>query len=92
MTASAVTAMDYIVTFTSSHFALKAESALKKAEMAPRLISAPRAISSQCGFCLVLENCDCQDLAAKLKQLTVAFTHIYTRQLIDGVKHYAQQN
>ena len=84
--------VDYIITFQSSHLALKAESALKEAALVPRLISSPRAISSQCGFCIALENCDWPDMASQLERLNVQYAHLFTRQLLNGVKHYDKQN
>ncbi|WP_159440365.1 DUF3343 domain-containing protein [Vibrio quintilis] len=84
--------VEYIITFTSSHHALKAEQVLNEAGWKPRLIASPRAISSQCGFCLLLaDNNECA-LSEILTTLSVSYTHLYTRQSINGVRHYAQQD
>ncbi|MGR5145935.1 DUF3343 domain-containing protein [Photobacterium alginatilyticum] len=82
----------YIITFNSSHQALKAESKLKKAALLPKLISSPRAISSKCGFCIALEKCDRPTMPETLNQLNVEYTHLYTRKLLNGVKHYDKQD
>ncbi len=82
----------YIITFASSHFALKAEKKIKTQKLTEqiKLISAPRTISSECGFCLLVEDYDSSDLFEKLTEMNVKFNQIYTRTIIDGVKNYAK--
>jgi hypothetical protein len=83
---------DYIITFTSSQQALRAESLLGQSGITSRLITAPRAISSECGFCLLVKKTGADDLATELKDMAVEYSHIYIRQKMDGVTRYAQQN
>ncbi|WED23776.1 DUF3343 domain-containing protein [Vibrio sp. JC009] len=83
--------LDYIVTFSSSNLALKAESLLNKAGVRVRLVAAPRSISSECGFCLLLERLECSNLAEKLETLGAVYAGIFTKKQIDGVTEYEQQ-
>lgn len=79
---------DCIVTFQSSHLALKAEQKLAQSQMSCRLISAPRVISSQCGFCLLIENQSSQAVFEALDSLSVAYSNLYSKQPRQGVNHY----
>lgn len=83
--------VEHIITFTSSQQALRAESLLGQSGITSRLITAPRAISSECGFCLLVKKAS-DDLATELKDMAVEYSHIYIRQKMDGVTRYAQQN
>ncbi len=49
---------NYLVTFLSTHHALKAEKSLKKKNGRIDLIPTPREISSKCGFSLYLADPD----------------------------------
>lgn len=82
----------YIITFASSHFALKAEKKIKAEKLTEqiKLISAPRTISSECGFCLLIEEYEQSNLFETLTEMNVKFNQIYTRTIIDGVKTYAK--
>ncbi|MGF1763907.1 DUF3343 domain-containing protein [Aliivibrio kagoshimensis] len=84
----------YIITFPSSHFALKAEKKIKKQQLTEQitLISAPRSISSECGFCLLLDDYPHDDLFERLSDMNLNFHHIYIKKTIDGVKTYAKSN
>lgn len=48
--------MSYLLAFGSTHKALKAESVLRKAEIAFRLMPAPRSLSSYCDLMLEVED------------------------------------
>ncbi|HUW71543.1 MAG TPA: DUF3343 domain-containing protein [bacterium] len=45
-----------IITFESSHMAIRAERALKVLGITVDLIPVPRQISSACGFCLIVPS------------------------------------
>lgn len=45
-----------ILTFRTTHDALRGEAALKSAGLAGELIPVPRQIASDCGFCLLLDR------------------------------------
>lgn len=87
-------ACDHIVTFSSSHNALHSEKLFEGAEFSaiPKLISAPRSISSECGFCLLLPVCFYDELLNFLKSSACQFQNIYSRKIINGVKYYAREN
>jgi hypothetical protein len=48
--------MSFLATFPSSHAALAAERRLLDQGLAVELVPVPRQISSDCGFCLLLES------------------------------------
>lgn len=85
---------DFIITFASSHYALKAERSfsLVAKEIKAKLISAPRTISTQCGFCLLLVNCTSTKLRTLIGETGVHYQNIYSRETIDGVKYYARED
>ncbi len=64
----------YLVTFFSTHHALKAEKLLKEKINGITLIPTPREISSECGFSLFLEktNDSPQELLSSLP-----YEHLY---------------
>ena len=64
----------YLVTFFSTHHALKAEKLLKEKIKGVTLIPTPREISSECGFSLFLENTNDspQELLSSL-----SYEHLY---------------
>lgn len=88
------TQLDLILTFPSSHFALKAEQELERLDLSvkSKLISAPRSISSQCGFCLLITSCQVQPLIQAIVQAEIQYQYIYIRQIIDGVKTYVRKD
>jgi len=47
--------MDGLITFFASHYALRAETVLKRGGLAARLIAGPRDISPNCGVALRFE-------------------------------------
>jgi len=60
-------AINCYVTFPTTFYAIRAESLLKKKEVAFRMVPVPRAISSSCGTAL---RCDCSDLLPIRRYLT----------------------
>jgi len=57
--------LEGVVTFFSSHHALRAESVLKKGEQPVRLVPGPREISPNCGVALRFDY-SARDLVARL--------------------------
>jgi len=51
-----------LATFESSHAALRAEARMKAQGLPVELIPVPRQINSECGFCLLCETEDPEDL------------------------------
>ena len=62
---------EFIITFASTHDALKAEKELKKNFSGISLIPTPRKISSECGFVLSL-SCDETELLNSIKNIRYA--------------------
>ena len=52
---------NYLITFPSTHYALKAEANLKRNGFKVNLIPIPRDISSDCGIALTLQCLDLQE-------------------------------
>lgn len=80
----------YLVTFLSTHHALKAEKILKKEESGIDLIPTPREISSECGFSIFIEN-----TVRKPEQIlkNIDYEHIYMINYSpDGEKNYEKNN
>jgi hypothetical protein len=50
--------MNYVVTFTTEHYVMKSEKALKQKGLTVRLIPTPRHISSDCGMALEITGTD----------------------------------
>jgi hypothetical protein len=68
---------DGIVTFYSSHFALRAESLLKKNSMDCRLIPGPKELSPNCGVALQFKYEDKLKLMGIFSQGKVCFEAIH---------------
>jgi hypothetical protein len=77
---------DFLVTFISTHHALKAEADIKKVSAGIILIPTPREISSECGFSLLVK--DGKMDIVKLKKF-ILYEHVYIiRQTETGEKEY----
>ena len=50
--------MTYVITFTTVHYVMKAETILKQKGLSVRLIPTPRHISSDCGMALEITDTD----------------------------------
>jgi hypothetical protein len=75
-------ALDGLLTFFGSYHALRAESVLKKAGHAVRLVPGPRAISPNCGVALRFAHERKEETAALLEQGSVQYEaiHLYPEQ------------
>jgi hypothetical protein len=69
--------LEGVVTFFSSHHALRAESVLKKAEHHVRLIPGPREISANCGVALRFDYAAREPVAALLAANGVQIENIH---------------
>ena len=56
-----------VITFPSTHYALRAEKLLKDAHMEIALVPVPRHISSDCGICVELD-CEVAERAMQILQ------------------------
>ena len=81
---------NYLVTFFSTHHALKAEKILKKDHENIDLIPTPREISSECGFSVLIRESSAEP-ESLLKG--IKFENIYTVKInSDGGKYYEKNN
>jgi hypothetical protein len=74
--------LEGIVTFFGSHHALRAESVLKKAGHAVRLVPGPREISPNCGVALRIVHEKKDEIAGLLGKSSVQF---------EAIHHYPEQ-
>jgi hypothetical protein len=74
--------LEGVVTFFGSHHALRAESVLKKAGHAVRLVPGPREISPNCGVALRFVQERKGEIADLLKQSSVQY---------EGIHHYPEK-
>ena len=81
---------DFLVTFFSTHHALKAEKYLKNIISGIDLIPTPREINSECGFSVLIKYFD--DKPSTLFK-DLSYEHIYQIKYNDkGVKTYEKNN
>lgn len=66
-----------IITFSSTHHALKAEKILKKADIPAKVIPVPRDISSDCGVALRFEKQFEDDVKTELNVENIEIAGIY---------------
>jgi len=66
-----------IITFHSSHFALKAKKVLEKNGKKPETIPVPREFSSECGFCCKVPWDEKEVSEHILRENDVVFDSIY---------------
>lgn len=79
---------DYIITFLSSHHAIKAEKRFKTGNFEIELIPTPRPISSECGFTLYAKNDVVEKIKEFLQQKKLNFAEIYKIEYSNGEKKY----
>jgi hypothetical protein len=67
-----------VLTFHSTHDALRAEKLLLQAGLHPQCIPVPRQLSANCGIALCLPPTDCQQAESLLAQqgVTLGGTHL----------------
>ncbi len=69
---------DYIITFLSSHHAIKAEKRFKTGNFEIELITTPRPISAECGVTLYAKNDGVYKTKEVLQQKKLKSAEIYT--------------
>lgn len=71
--------MDGLISFFASHYALRAETMLKRNGLAGKLVPGPRDLSPNCGVALRFEYAQRETVLAMLAAKRVQ---------VDGVHHY----
>ena len=82
--------MDHVITFISTHHAIKAEKRLKAGNFELELIPTPRDLSSECGFTLLVKNCESQPLVIFLEEDNLSLDRIYRVNEKNGDKLYEE--
>jgi len=77
-----------VVTFGSTHQALKAEDIFKELQLDFELIPIPREISAECGFALLVNYNDTAEIKKTCDKKKIRFSGIYEIQINDGEKYY----
>lgn len=73
-----------LITFGTTHHALRAEQVVGGSLSSAMLIPLPREISSDCGLALRFHQANLQEIKSKLKEAGVAITGIYYCRKIKG--------
>ena len=71
--------MDGLISFFASHYALRAETMMKRSGLAAQLVPGPRDLSPNCGVALRFEYAQREAVLAML---------VAKRVPVDGVHHY----
>ena len=71
--------MDGLISFFASHYAIRAESVLKRSGFASRLVPGPKELSPNCGVALRFEWAQREDVLAALaaKKVQIEGIHLY---------------
>jgi hypothetical protein len=72
--------MEYILAFGSAHKALKAESILKEADMAFRLLPAPRALVVHCDLVISVADVDLKEAKETLDASGLKLKAVYRKE------------
>ena len=83
--------MEYIITFTSTSFAIKAEKTLLAQELQVGVLPLPSQISAGCGICLRIKPEEIRSAAGFLRDAQVGEMGFYFRQVQDGRYVYQKE-
>jgi len=83
--------MDFVITFQSSHQAIKAERKFMKNHKID-LIPTPREISSECGFSLKISETELSAILDLLNEQSLKYANIYSLTVHKGEKRYEENN
>jgi len=78
--------MEYILGFGSPHRALKAEEALKIADLPFRLLPVPRALDASCGLVISVKDGAFEKARGVLEKIGLRPRNIYRKEGEDYVK------
>lgn len=80
--------MQVLITFDSTHHALRGEQILEQAGLGPDIIPTPREITASCGLSLSLLASDAQSAVQLLREANVEYRAVYDLLKVAGVKSY----
>jgi len=83
--------MNYVITFESSHHAIKAERKFMKSHKTD-LIPTPREISSECGFSLKISETELTSILELFIENSLKYAKIYSLTVQEGEKRYEENN
>lgn len=83
--------MDFVITFQSSHHAIKAERKFMKNHKTD-LIPTPREISSECGFSLKISETELNAILELFNENSLKYAKIYSITIHKGEKRYEENN
>ena len=77
-----------VVTFSSTHAAMRAEDIFKELKLDFELIPTPREISAECGFALLVRQKDTQELEKICREYMINYDGIHLVKEEKGKKYY----
>lgn len=80
--------MQALITFDSTHHALRGEQILEQAQLGPDIIPTPREITASCGLSLSLPASLIEQAILLLRAGNVEFRAVYDQLIVGGVKSY----
>ncbi len=84
--------MNIVVTFQSTHHAMKAKKIVQASELSGEIIPTPREISKECGFTILVHNAGIGEVRDFFNENELKFSHIY-KVIEDGEKkRYEEDN
>ena len=77
-----------VITFGTTHQALKAEDIFRELQLGFELIPTPREISAECGFALLVNDNDSAEIKETCESNSIRFSGIYKTTFSNGDKYY----
>jgi hypothetical protein len=84
--------MQIVLTFKSTHQAMKAKKTVLADKLSAEIIPTPREISKECGFSLLFHDTTEQIVRDYMNSNELVFSHIYTRIEKEGIITYEENN
>ncbi|MCL2234836.1 MAG: DUF3343 domain-containing protein [Defluviitaleaceae bacterium] len=83
--------MEYIITFTNTSFAIKAEKTLLAQELQVGVLPLPSQISAGCGICLRIKPEEIRPAVGFLESVNVGEMGLYSREIRDERYTYQKE-
>lgn len=74
-----------VITFSSTHQAMKAEEILTEENYELELVPTPRQLSSECGFALLIVGADSKSIYNSCQKNQIGFSGIYKKIKHGGI-------
>ncbi len=84
--------MDIVITFKSTHEAMKAKKHVIVQPLEGEIIPTPREISKECGFAILVKNSSADKVMKFFEDNRLIYSHIYEVINEGGKKRYEENN